>query len=38
MALGDRRGVLLVQLARAHQRDDARLDYFARFLRDLVAE
>lgn len=27
-ALGDRRGVLLVQLAPAHQRDDARLDYF----------
>ncbi len=27
-ALGDRRGVLLVQLAPGHERDDARLDYF----------
>jgi uncharacterized protein YecE (DUF72 family) len=27
-ALGDRRGVLLVQLAPADERDDARLDYF----------
>jgi uncharacterized protein YecE (DUF72 family) len=26
--LGDRRGVLLVQLAPGHARDDARLDYF----------
>lgn len=26
--LGDRRGVVLVQLAPAHQRDDARLEYF----------
>jgi uncharacterized protein YecE (DUF72 family) len=30
--LGDRRGVLLVQLAPAHQRDDERLEYFLALL------
>jgi uncharacterized protein YecE (DUF72 family) len=34
--LGDKRAVLLIQLAPAHARDDARLDYFLRTLPDWV--
>jgi uncharacterized protein YecE (DUF72 family) len=34
--LGDRRGVLLVQLAPNHERDDARLDYFLNCLPDWI--
>jgi uncharacterized protein YecE (DUF72 family) len=35
--LGDRRGVMLVQLSPVHERDDARLDYFLSLLPDWMS-